>query len=295
MTDITITLSPRAVLLTAVAVAAFLVLCAVLFVRHQRLLKDRAHFMREAMHNREFTFRLPAKGLLPGERALQEALNDLGADISRMVAENEVESWRRLIRVLTHEIMNATAPICSISRAYLDFPSVKGTPLEEGLRAIHDTGNALTAFTGSFRKLTQLQPPVPERVSLSDFAAKLRALFPSMQWHTDIPASASVTADEGMLLQVMANLARNASEAGASAMSLQWDGPRLLVSNNGEPIPPAVLRNIFVPFFTTKPSGSGIGLALSRQLMVSQGGNLSLTDKPQPGWSVTFAVTFPAL
>lgn len=290
MNAIVLTLSVRTLVLVAAVAVAVVVLFTAWFVHHQQRLRLRAHLMREAMRNREFTFRLPIRGLLPGERALQQALNDLGTDINCLVAENEVESWQKLIRVLTHEIMNATAPISSISQAYLDSPAIKDSPFEEGIRAIYDTTTALTAFTGNFRKLTQLQPPVLQRISLPAFAAKMRTLFPSLQWQIDIPSSVSVMADEGMLLQVMTNLGKNACEAGATAMSLHWDGTCLLVSNNGTPIPPAALHNIFVPFFTTKPSGSGIGLPLSRQLMVSQGGNLSLLDRPLPGWSVTFVV-----
>lgn len=291
MNAIVLTLSVRTLVLVAAVAVAVVVLFTAWFVHHQQRLRLRAHLMREAMRNREFTFRLPIRGLLPGERALQQALNDLGTDINCLVAENEVESWQKLIRVLTHEIMNATAPISSISQAYLDSPAIKDSPFEEGIRAIYDTTTALTAFTGNFRKLTQLHPPVLQRISLPAFAAKMRTLFPSMQWHTDIPASASVTADEGMLLQVMANLARNASEAGASAMSLQWDGPRLLVSNNGEPIPPAVLRNIFVPFFTTKPSGSGIGLSICKQIVTLHGGHISVAS--ENGEGCRFSLFFP--
>ena len=88
------------------------------FYHHQVLLRDRAHLMREAIRNQEFTFRLPVKGLFFGERALQEALNETGRDIGRLLARNEVESWQRLTRVLTHEIMNATTPIASISQAW---------------------------------------------------------------------------------------------------------------------------------------------------------------------------------
>lgn len=290
MTTLTFTLSHRAAVLIALALLATAILCIVWIVRHQRVLKTRAHLMREAMRNHDFTFRLPIKGLLPGERALQEALNDLGTDISRLVAENEQESWQKLVRVLTHEIMNATAPICSISRAYLDHPAIKESPFEEGIRAIHSATSTLTAFTGSFRKLTQLQKPVMQRISVPALAGKIRALFPTLKWQIDIPEDATMPADEGMLLQVMTNLVMNAREAGASAMALHWDGSALLISNNGDPIPAPVLKNIFVPFFTTKSGGSGIGLALSRQLMISQGGNLWIPDKPMPGWHVTFAL-----
>lgn len=324
MITFTFTLSQATLLLIALALLALLALCTAWFVHHQQGLKNRAHLMREAMHNHDFTFRISVSGLLPGERALQETLNDLGTDISRLVNENEVESWQRLIRVLSHEIMNATAPICSITQAYLNSPSIKDSPFEEGIKAIHSTGTALTAFTDSFRKLTRLQTPVLECVSVTAMVDKMRVLFPSMEWETDIPTSATVSADEGMLLQVMTNLAKNALEAGASVMSIHWShtpltdfsetprqdsshihqngtgrssmsgfGPALLISNNGTPIPVSVRSNAFVPFFTTKPGGSGIGLALSRRLMLCQGGNLSLTPHPMPGWHVTFALEFP--
>lgn len=289
MKTFTFTLSQSTLTLVVLLLAALLLLCLAWFVRHQRQLKLRAHLMREAMRNHDFTFRLPSGGLLPGERALQETLNSLGTDIGRLVARNEVESWQKLIRVLTHEIMNATAPICSISQAYMDSEAIKDSPFEEGIRAIHDTGTALTAFTDSFRKLTWLQPPVIRRVSVPALADRLQTLFPALEWHADIPETAVMQADEGMLLQVMINLARNAAEAGASAMALHWDGT-LLVSNDGAPIPSSAVGSIFVPFFTTKTGGSGIGLPLSRQLMVAQGGNLSLQGKPAAGWHVTFAV-----
>lgn len=289
MNAITLTLSVRTLMLIGIGLALLVILLVAWLIRHQRLLRLRARLMREAVRNREFTFRLPVAGLWPGERALQQTLNDLGRDISHLVAENEVESWRRLIRVLTHEIMNTTAPICSISRSFLDNPALKGSPYEEGIRAIHATGTALTAFTANFRKLTQLQKPTLTRVNVKEFAQKIEALHPTLEWRTDIPDATEVMADEGMLLQVLNNLIRNATEAGATAMGLHWQGA-LMVSNNGAPIPADALRSIFIPFFTTKPGGQGIGLALSRQLMLSQGGNLTVPEHPRPGWPVTFAV-----
>ena len=103
------------------------------FFHHQNKLRTRAHLMREAALNRDFTFRLPVNGLFYGERALQEVLNDLGKDIAKLVAKNEVESWQKLTRVLTHEIMNVSTPIQSISQAYLEHPQVVGTSLEKGI------------------------------------------------------------------------------------------------------------------------------------------------------------------
>ena len=109
-----------------------------LVLRHQRNLKSRAFLMQEAIRNGDYSFRLSTKGLLFGERALQQALNDMENDIGRLVAQHEVESWQRLTRVLTHEIMNATAPISSICQAYLSNPDIQGSSYEEGIRAIRD-------------------------------------------------------------------------------------------------------------------------------------------------------------
>lgn len=127
--------------------------------------------------------------------------------------------------------MNSIAPIQSITQAYTNSPLVKGTPLEEGMRAIYDTSNSLSAF-----------------------------------------------------------------EADATCIGIRLDNSggctRLLMSNDGEPIPPDAAREIFVPFFTTKKKGSGIGLSLARQMMMAQGGDLILADTPQPGYHTTFIMVF---
>lgn len=260
------------------------------FYRHQLLLRDRAHLMREAIRNQEFTFRLPVKGLFFGERALQEALNETGRDIGRLLARNEVESWQRLTRVLTHEIMNATTPIASISQAYLAHPAIAGTVYEEGIRAIHDTSQGLAQFVDSYRKLAELQEPVLDKVHLNAFVEGIRALYPDLTWHLSIPLSATMCADANMLRQVLINLVKNACEAGATTMDVRWEDG-LWVSNNGAPIPAAIEREIFIPFFTTKKSGSGIGLSLSRQMMVRQGGDLCLAERPVPGYRVSFMIS----
>ena len=260
------------------------------FYHHQVLLRDRAHLMREAIRNREFTFRLPVKGLFFGERALQEALNKTGSEIDTLLARNEVESWQRLTRVLTHEIMNATTPIVSISQAYLNNPAIAGTSYEEGIRAIHDTSRGLASFVDTYRKLTELQEPVLTELPLADFVERIRALYPDLEWHISIPLSVTMVTDENMLRQVLINLVKNAYEAGATAMDIRWK-KELWVSNNGKPIPADVEREIFTPFFTTKKNGSGIGLSLSRQMMVRQGRDLHLAEHPVPGYRVTFIIS----
>lgn len=127
---------------------------------------------------------------------MQQALNDMENDIGRLVAQHEVESWQRLTRVLTHEIMNATAPISSICQAYLSNPDIQGSPYEEGIRAIRDTSKSLTSFVDSYRKLTQLQEPVIENIPLKDFVEGIKPLYPQIEWHIHIPEDATWSADK---------------------------------------------------------------------------------------------------
>ncbi len=271
-----------------ILISALATLAIWAFYRHQLLLKTRAHLMKEAIRNHEFTFHLPTKGLFFGERALQETLNEMGQEINRLVAQNEVESWQKLTRVLTHEIMNATAPITSISQAYLNSEKLKGTPYEEGIRAIYTTSKGLSVFVDSYRKFAQLQEPVLQAVSVGALMQKLPLLYPALHWQIDLPDSLTLPLDENMFRQVVINLAKNAQEARATRIDIQWRQQEIWISNDGEVIPPEVAREIFVPFFTTKSGGSGIGLSLSKQLMVKQGRNLRLADTPASGCHVSF-------
>ena len=272
-----------------IIISIVIVILAICFYHHQTILRDRAYLMREAIRNHDFTFHLPVKGLFFGERALQEALNDLGKDISSLVAQNEVESWQKLTRVLTHEIMNATTPICSISQAYLNNPQIKGTPYEEGIRTIYDTTRGLSTFVDSYRKFTQLQEPVPTDIVLVDLINSLKLLYKDIEWNVTIPYETTIHADENLIRQVLINITKNAIEAGAKKMDIRWNNA-LYISNNGVPIPAGARREIFIPFFTTKSNGSGIGLALSRQIIMRQGMNLRLADTPVSGYHTTFVI-----
>ena len=284
--------------MTPYSIIAFLIVILVVIIlwewRRQRRLSIRARLMREALRNRDFMFRLPIDGIMPGERDLQTMLNDMGGEINQLMARSEVESWQRLTRVLTHEIMNAVTPIQSITQAYMGSTMVKQTPLEEGIRAIYDTTRSLSAFVESYRKMTQLQTVTIEEIELERMVANLKSLYPKLSWHVDLGAIRTLRADASMMHQVTTNIVKNAVEAGAHDISLtvtaDADYTQLLISNNGSPIPAEVAREVFVPFFTTKRSGSGIGLSLARQMMMAQGGNLILADTPQPGYHTTFVV-----
>lgn len=283
-----------------IIIAAIVVGGIVWFVRHQRSLCRRAELMQEAVANKDFTFRLPTNGLLPGERAMQEALNGLGGIVRQQVNQSEVESWERLTRVLTHEIMNALAPVASLAQSMQSRPDVKGTPIEEGLRAIYSTSHHLTTFVDSYRKLSQLQQPTPTDVSLQHVAQSMAQLFPNVDWHLNADATTLIHTDADMLQQVMVNLTKNAVEAGATQMCIEAIADRghgalsVALSNNGKPIPPEAHASVFVPFFTTKRTGNGIGLSLSRRLLTIQGGSLELADRPHSGYHTTFILRFPA-
>ena len=262
------------------------------FVHHQRSLKLRAHLMQEAIRNHDFTFRMPTNGLLSGERAMQETLNQLGETIRQQVNQNEVESWERLTRVLTHEIMNATAPISSISQSLLSRSDVKNTPLEEGIHAIFTTSQHLNTFVDSYRKLSQLQQPALSDVHLADFIRDIQQLYPNITWRCSVADNAAVCADPNMLRQILINLVKNAIEAGARQIGIEFSSQTLYVSNDGLPIPAEARKSIFVPFFTTKQTGSGVGLSLSRRMLIQQGGNLSLLDQPKSSYHTTFSLEF---
>ena len=278
--------------MTTVIVIVLILAGIMFFFHHQNKLKLRARLMREAVRNHEFTFHLPVKGLFYGEKALQEALNDLGQDINKLVAQKEVESWQKLTRVLTHEIMNVSTPIQSISQAYLEHPKVVGTSLEKGIRAINDAAGNLVAFVDSYRKLTQLQEPVFSTLRLKDFFKGIRDFYPNITWKTDIPADTAFDTDESLLRQVIVNLIKNATEAGAKTIECRWHESALRISNDGTPIPAEARRDIFIPFYTTKSTGTGIGLALSRQIITMLGGSIELSEKADAGYHTTFILGF---
>ena len=276
---------------------------------HQHTLKVRAYLMTESIRNRDFSFRLSTKGLLFGERAMQQSLNDMGEEVRQLVNHSEVESWEKLTRVLTHEIMNSTAPIASISSSLLNRDDVVGTPLEEGIRAIHSTAARLNTFVVNYRKMSQLQKPEPQDFDIAPFLKNLTSLYPELEWEIDMPSTCIAHTDAALLHQVLINMVKNALEAGAKKMGLKVERIEtsyhhqsyqietsnasrvsITISNDGKPIPPDVRSSIFIPFFTTKATGSGIGLSLSRQIIIKQGGSLELLDTPMPTYHTSFCI-----
>ena len=277
---------------------AMVALAIVWFWRHQRMLAERAHLMQEAIRNRDLTFRLPTRHMFSGERALQESLNQLGEHVREQVNLGEVESWEKLTRVLTHEIMNATAPIASISQSMMHHPAVKGSDLEEGINAIHNTVVHLNSFVDGYRKYSELQKPVPRLVDLVDVVKEVEQLYQEVEWKNVLTGSIAIKTDPNLLRQILINLIKNAIEAGAKNIGIESEHGqegrvKLYVSNDGEPIPADARSSIFIPFFTTKRKGNGIGLSLSRRLLTIQGGMMSLLDNPHSGFHTTFLLEFP--
>lgn len=211
-------------------------------------------------------------------------------DISSEQSEIESESWSKLIRVLIHEIMNTVTPVASLSDSLAKY-SDKLPPeeLAEGLRTIRSSSQGLLKFVESYRSLMHVPEPVRKVVWLKDIIARVIQL-------TEVHASArNVTvaytelnediilyADEDQISQILVNLFKNAVQAGAAHInitaSIGEDGTTAIdVANDGKPVPEERREEIFVPFFTTKADGSGIGLSLSRQIMRLHNGSISLS------------------
>jgi nitrogen fixation/metabolism regulation signal transduction histidine kinase len=212
--------------------------------------------------------------------------------------QNEVESWERLTRVLTHEIMNATAPISSISQSLLNRSDIKGAPIEDGIKAIYETSRHLSEFVANYRKMSELEKPVMANVALHAVIDDISKAYPQLAWEIHSNNDLTVRADAGMLRQVLMNLVKNAIEAKAQKMVIDMREDDLhdkqvvlYISNDGLPIPAENRQSLFVPFFTTKRSGNGIGLSLSRRMMIQQGGMLDLADKPCQGCPTTFVLS----
>lgn len=228
------------------------------------------------------------------------------SDINNELDEKEIDSWIRLTRVLTHEIMNSVTPITSLSDTLLTV-SDNADEIKKGLQTISSTGKGLLAFVESYRKFTRLPTPQPSLFYLKTFLERMVSLAKhhdkqgSITFKTTItPPDLILYADENLMTQVMTNLLINAIQAidhqpaaliEVSAHCNSHDEIFIDVSNNGAQIPPDVAEQIFIPFFTTREGGSGIGLSLSRQIMRLSGGSLALVPA-QAGYNTTFRLKF---
>ena len=254
------------------------------------------------------------------------------SDVSHELSNQEVDSWIKLIRVLTHEIMNTITPVTSLSETLLTRVT-EDKDLKQGLETIHKTGTELLAFVNNYRRFTHVPQPQPALFYVEPFLERMAMLCNHEVEISVSPKDLLAYADESLLSHVVTNLLKNAVEAfnGPEKLSAErnkQDGNNqgrnkqecrsadlqsvaskkafirlkayanaqesiiIDVSNDAGLIPEDVASHIFIPFFTTKPEGSGIGLSLSRQIMRVSGGSLSLHQDKAQGIT-TFRIIIP--
>ncbi len=222
-------------------------------------------------------------------------------DISSEIAENEQESWSKLIRVLTHEIMNTVTPIASLSETLLTFEGVN-EEVRTGLDTISQSSRGLIKFVDSYRNLTRVAPPVKKAFYFKELAERVinltreQALMSGVQCsYVEKSEDIILYADEGQITQILINLVKNAIQADAKKVEITAEinlSEHIIINvfNDGSPISKESQEEIFVPFFTTKQEGTGIGLSLSRQIMRLHNGTLALTRSDDKG--TVFTLTF---
>ena len=250
------------------------------------------------------------------------------SDVSNELSNQEVDSWIKLIRVLTHEIMNTITPVTSLSETLLqdvsaDLQSAEQARLKQGLETIHKTGTELLAFVNNYRRFTHVPQPQPALFYVEPFLERM-ALLCNHEVEIKVePKDLLAYADESLIAHVVTNLLKNAVEAikekeGKSKEKKEQEGNStdlqsaaskkafirmnaytnaqeaiiIDVTNNAGLIPDDVASHIFIPFFTTKAEGSGIGLSLSRQIMRVSGGSLSLHQDKEEN-TTTFRIVIP--
>ena len=239
------------------------------------------------------------------------------SDVSHELSNQEVDSWIKLIRVLTHEIMNTITPVTSLSETLLkelgsqelpsaDSASAEQAKLKQGLETIHKTGTELLAFVNNYRRFTHVPQPQPALFYVEPFLERMAMLCNHEVEIEVTPKDLLAYADESLISHVVTNLLKNAVEAfndlryepttnafiRLNAYTNEQDSVVIDVSNNAGIIPDDVASHIFIPFFTTKSEGSGIGLSLSRQIMRVSGGSLSLHQDKAQGIT-TFRIIIP--
>lgn len=239
------------------------------------------------------------------------------SDVSHELSNQEVDSWIKLIRVLTHEIMNTITPVTSLSETLLKelgseelyaakSSSAEQAKLKQGLETIHKTGTELLAFVNNYRRFTHVPQPQPALFYVEPFLERMAMLCNHEVEIEVTPKDLLAYADESLISHVVTNLLKNAVEAFNGSQSEpttkasirlhaytnEQEAIIIDVSNNAGLIPDDVASHIFIPFFTTKPEGSGIGLSLSRQIMRVSGGSLSLHQDKAQGIT-TFRIIIP--
>jgi signal transduction histidine kinase len=264
------------ILVVVVAVVAAIVVTTLIVRRNDA---RKVGFMMDALEDGELNFHFKEKS------ALNRTLNRIKGIFERRDAANEESSQNKLFRVMTHEIMNTVAPIASLSDALI---TEEGVDVKAGLETISASSKDLIRFVESYRSMTQAQPPVRKAVMVDELMdrvlllnkAKVAEQGATLTYQANTP-DLLIYADEGQIMMVFNNLIKNAVQAGATSIRItadlnSEDQTVIRVANNGKAIPLRQTEEIFIPFYTTKPNGTGIGLSLSKQIMVKHNGTLVL-------------------
>jgi signal transduction histidine kinase len=230
-------------------------------------------------------------------RSMNEALEMFRARLYESIASKaETEAWQKLIRVLTHEIMNSIAPIISLSETITeqindDLNEERYGEMMVAMQSIHRRSRGLLDFVENYRKLTRIPMPVMRFFSVNELFKDIQTLFAKERIPISFftkPADLRLYADRSLIEQVLINLLKNALDAcrdtAAPLVTVHAFLDRgkfiMTVTDNGRGIVPTALDRIFVPFFTTKQGGSGIGLSLCRQIISRHNGTISVTSEP---------------
>ncbi len=239
-------------------------------------------------------------------------------DIKYEIEKNEAEAWQKLIRILTHEIMNSVSPITLTSSGIIQILEKNGHPRDiseidnimvknalSGLQAIRKRSRGLASFVESYNAINHLPQPVMTLIPVKGLFDHIEMLMKEEFQRNNVifesnvaPPSLVLHADERLIGQILINLLRNALQAmdqvadkRIRVSSFQMDEQvRISVTDNGKGIPPELLDSVFVPFYTTRNEGSGIGLSLSREIMKLHGGGIRVHS--EPGRETTFTLIF---
>lgn len=232
------------------------------------------------------------------------------SDVSHELSNQEIDSWIKLIRVLTHEIMNTITPVTSLSETLLkELEEKEENDLRIGLETIHKTSQELLSFVNNYRRFTHVPQPQPSLFYVEPFLNRMAMLCNHEVSIEVSPKDLIVYADESLIAHVVTNLLKNAVEAikekestevsedkhafiRIKAYANEQEAIVIDVTNNAGIIPDDIAAHIFIPFFTTKKEGSGIGLSLSRQIMRVSGGTLSLHQDKEEN-TTTFRIVIP--
>ena len=278
------------IILLCVVVAILAAVIASLHTRRKDIRK--VAYMMDALEDGELNFRFQETN------QFNRTLNRIRTIFEKQRQAHEQDSWTKLIRVLTHEIMNTVSPIASLSDAMAKSVDENGhseLDIKAGLETISDSSKNLIGFVQTYRQLSGVAKPIRKAVDLqelmdgvialnSEFATSCGALCSYRPEEPDL----MIYADEGQISQILINLIKNALQAGAKHIDISAgmgkdDEVTVQVANDGEPIPPAAQEQIFIPFYTTKKDGSGIGLSISRQIMRQHNGSIDLVRSDAAG------------